>query len=371
MNFSKSYTENVEKKKLSKLSGVFEKGRGSRSNLPNRFETLSREKLIDPEWVEEGDPSIRTRFFNDSSRSLITFNNSPDVGFEASINPYRGCEHGCAYCYARPTHEYLGFSAGLDFETKIMVKEKAPELLAEELSSKNWRPKVLAMSGVTDPYQPIEKKLRLTRRCLEVLLRFRNPVLIITKNHLIVRDLDLLRSLAGFSASGVFISITSLDRDLCHRLEPRTSRPEKRLEAVSSLNAAGIPVGVMVAPVIPGLNDHEIPGILQASAQAGARFAGMVPVRLPMGVAPLFEEWIDSHYPERKGKILGRIREIRGGKLNDPDFGSRMRGSGPYADQIRNLFNLACRKAGLNRDKLALSVEHFRNDSKVQLALEF
>jgi DNA repair photolyase len=342
------------------------KGRGSHFNPPIRFESIERI----PEPID-GEPLScpTTQFFTDSSRSIIAYNQSPDVGFDASINTYRGCEHGCAYCYARPTHEYLGFSAGLDFETKIVVKEKAPELLRSELSDSRWKPKVLAMSGVTDPYQPIERRLRLTRRCLEVLLEFRNPVIIITKNNGVIRDLDLLSQLAEFQSAAVFLSITTLDPDLCGMLEPRTSRPEKKLEAIAALSRAGIQTGVMVAPVIPGLTDQEIPAIVQAATQAGARFAGMVPLRLPYAVAPLFEAWLDTHLPGRKSKILNRIKSIRRGKLNDPNFGSRMEGEGVFADQIKALFDLACKKNGVRENGPELSTQHFKFSSHGQLAL--
>ncbi len=250
-----------------------------------------------------------TQYFRDGTKSVITRNNSPDVGFETSLNPYRGCEHGCIYCYARPTHEYLGFSAGLDFESKIMVKTNAPELLRAELESRRWQPQTLVLSGVTDPYQPVERKLRITRGCLEVLARFRNPVAIITKNHLVTRDIDLLRELAASNAVAVNISVTSLDPNLQRVLEPRTTSPQGRLDAIRQLRAANIPVGVMVAPIIPGLTDHEVPKILDACAKAGAQFAGYTIVRLPWAVAPLFEHWLGEHFPDRKEKVLGRIRD--------------------------------------------------------------
>jgi DNA repair photolyase len=346
------------------------KGRGSAENPPNRFDSIARDKFVDSDWEVESETSPVTQFLIDSSRTIITSNSSPDVGFEASINPYRGCEHGCAYCYARPTHEYLGFSSGLDFETRIMVKERAPELLRRELSAKGWIPKILAMSGVTDPYQPIERKLKLTRACLEVLLEFQNPVVMITKNHGVVRDRDLLSPLADVQAAIVYISITTLDRDLCGILEPRTSRPEKRLEAISILNSEGIPTGVMVAPVIPGLTDPEMPRILDSAARAGAKFAGMVPLRLPLAVAPLFEDWLEKRLPGQKQKILNRIRELRGGALNDPDFGSRMTGKGVFARQIRDLFELSCRKAGLNKEKYHLSTQYFRKPAGNQLSFD-
>src|SRR6202049_4829953 len=277
--------------------------------------------------VPEEQPRRATQYFRDGSKTIITRNSSPDVGFETSVSPYRGCEHGCIYCYARPTHEYLGFSAGLDFESKIMVKTDAPQLLRAELESPRWQPQVVVMSGVTDPYQPIEKKLRITRGCLEILGKFRNPFAIITKNRLVTRDIDLLRELASFNAAAVNISVTSLDANLQRVLEPRTSIPSARLEAIAQLRSARIPVGVMVAPIIPGLTDHEVPRILQACAKAGAQFAGYTIVRLPWAVAPLFEHWLEEHFPERKEKILGRIRHLRGNnRLNNFKLHARITG---------------------------------------------
>jgi len=342
-------------------------GRGASVNPANRFAALHLEP--DPE-ERPGDevPALTTKYYRDSTRTIIAHNDSPDVGFESSINPYRGCEHGCIYCYARPTHEYLGFSAGLDFESRIMVKEEAPELLAKELSAPRWKPQVLIMSGVTDPYQPIERRLQLTRRCLEVLARFRNPVAIITKNQLVTRDTDLLGELAAHQAAAVNISVTSLDPKLQRVLEPRTSSPRARLEAIARLRTAGIPVGVMVAPVIPGLTDHELPAILQAAAEAGAQFAGYIVVRLPYAVAPLFERWLEEHFPDRKEKVLGRIRHLRGGeRLNDPRFKSRMRGEGIFAEQIAALFEVGCRRAGLGQ-RPGLSATAFRRPNE-QLSL--
>jgi len=334
-------------------------GRGSASNPKNRFEAL--EFVPDPsDDCEEDRPNPRTIFLRDDSQSIISRNNSPDVGFDASVNVYRGCEHGCAYCYARPTHEYLGFSAGLDFETKIMVKENAPELLRAELSKKSWKPQLLAMSGVTDCYQPIERRLQLTRRCIAVLAEFRNPLGIVTKNHLVTRDKDLLAELARFNAVSVMISITTLDGALAKTLEPRASPPSRRLAAVEELAAAGIPVRVLMAPVIPGLTDHEMPALLQACAKAGARDAGFVALRLPWAVAPLFEAWLDRHAPGAKDKVLNRIRDMRGGKLNDPRFGVRMRGEGFFAEQLRELFRVAHHRAGFPRDAPPLSSASFR-----------
>src|SRR2546430_15648707 len=334
------------------------RARGAAENPPNRFERIALER--DADWKDPDGPAPSTQFFKDHSDSIINYNDSPDVGFETSVNPYRGCEHGCIYCFARPTHEYLGFSAGLDFETRIMVKENAPELLRKELSSRKWKPQVVVMSGVTDCYQPIERKLKLTRRCLEVLTDFRNPVAIITKNVLVTRDIDLYASLASDNAAAVNISVTTLDPTLTPKLEPRAPLPNARLAAISELSRAGIPVGVLVAPVIPALTDHEMPAILAAAVDAGAKWAGYVPLRLPYGIKELFETWLGQHFPERKEKILNRIRALRGGQLNDPRFGTRMRGEGVFAEQIEALFALSCRKAGLTSPRPELSTASFR-----------
>jgi DNA repair photolyase len=320
------------------------RGRGSSSNPANRFEKLHYER--DPDAPPGEEPAPRTQFLKDRTGSLITTNDSPDVGFAASINPYRGCEHGCVYCYARPYHEYLGFSAGLDFETKILVKEDAPRLLRKELNSPHWKPQVLGLSGVTDAYQPIERHLLLTRRCLEVLALFRNPVVVVTKNHLVTRDADLLARLAETRAAVVCLSVTTLEDRLAGELEPRATRPRGRLEAIRQLSTAGVPVSVLVAPIIPGLNDHEIPAILAAAREAGAVHAGYVMLRLPHGLPELFGQWLRAHYPERMERVLSRLREVRDGNLNDPRFGSRMRGQGPIADAIATLFRLTYRKLG-------------------------
>jgi len=341
--------------------------RGAVSNPPNRFEKIHFEPH--PDWNPEDDPLPRTQFLRDRTSTIITYNDSPDVGFEASINPYRGCEHGCIYCYARPFHEYLGFSSGLDFETKIMVKENAPKLLREELASPKWHPKVIAMSGVTDCYQPVERRLKLTRGCLEVLAEFRNPVGIVTKNNLVTRDIDLLGELAKHNAAAVFISLTTLDTELRKVMEPRTSPPAARLATISTLSQAGIPVGVLIAPVIPGLTDHEIPALVEAAAQAGARTAGYVVLRLPHSVAPLFEQWLGTHFPNRKDKVLNRLRAMRHGKLYESAFGQRMRGEGIFADQIDSLFDVACRKHGLGGWLPELSTAAFRRVSGPQLEL--
>jgi DNA repair photolyase len=341
--------------------------RGAGSNPPNRFEPIRLER--DPDWDSEADPLPRTQFLKDRTSTIIAHNDSPDVGFEFTLNPYRGCEHGCIYCYARPTHEYLGFSSGLDFETRIMVKEDAPRLLREELSSPRWQPTPIGLSGVTDCYQPIERRLKLTRGCLEVLAQFRNPVSIVTKNLLVTRDTDLLSELAGCGAAQVCISLTTLDPDLRAVMEPRTSPPAARLAAIRMLSSAGIPVGVLVGPTIPGLTDHEMPGILEAAAHAGARFAGYEMLRLPHAVAPLFEEWLEQHFPLKKQKVLDSIRAVRGGELNDARFGSRMRGEGLLADQISQMFHVACRRAGLSTTGPELSIAAFRQPGGAQLGL--
>jgi DNA repair photolyase len=346
-------------------------GRGASWSPANRFETLHVD-LTDTDFLDadadaEERPRCPTQYFRDGTKSIITRNNSPDVGFETSLNPYRGCEHGCIYCYARPTHEYLGFSAGLDFESKIMVKTNAPELLRAELESPRWQPQTLVMSGVTDPYQPIERKLRITRGCLEVLAKFKNPVAIITKNRLVTRDIDLLCELAKYNAVAVNLSVTSLDPNLQRVLEPRTSSPQARLDAIRQLRSAGIPTGVMVAPVIPGLTDHEIHKILDACGKAGAQFAGYTIVRLPWAVAPLFEHWLEEHFPDRKEKVLGRIRHLRGDRLNNSQWHTRMIGDGIFAEQIASLFEVSCRHTGIG-ERPKLSRESFRR-STTQLRL--
>jgi len=346
-------------------------GRGASWSPANRFERLHVDladiDVVDGEPNAEERPRRQTQYFRDGTKSIITRNDSPDVGFETSLNPYRGCEHGCIYCYARPTHEYLGFSAGLDFESKIMVKMNAPELLRAELELPRWQPQTLVMSGVTDPYQPIERKLRITRGCLEVLAKFRNPVAIITKNRLVTRDIDLLCELTKYNAVAVNLSVTSLDPNLQRVLEPRTSSPQARLDAIKQLRCAGIPTGVMVAPVIPGLTDHEIPRILDAFGKAGAQFAGYTIVRLPWAVAPLFEHWIEEHFPDRKEKVLQRIRHLRGDRLNSSQWHTRMTGEGIFAEQIAALFRVGCRHAGIS-SRPNLSTAAFRR-AKEQLRL--
>lgn len=353
---------------------VDHKGRGASSQTLNRFDQYSYEPEAQgwDNYPDHERPLLRTKFVPDASRSILAKNDSPDIGFNYSLNPYRGCEHGCAYCYARPTHEYLGHSAGLDFESIIYMKEKAPELLREAFYKPSWQGDFVMLSGNTDCYQPIERKLQITRRCLEVFAEFRNPVGVITKNALVVRDIDLFQELAKYNAVSVCISITTLDNDLCGVLEPRTSRPQARLEAVAKLAEAEIPVSVNVAPVIAGLNDHEIPRILKAAKDAGARSAGMIPVRLPLAVTPLFEEWLSVHRPEKKEKVLNLIRDVRGGGLNDSQFGSRMRGQGPVADQMHQMFKIYARKYGLDGGYPSVNGGHFRRPPRAgdQLTLD-
>jgi DNA repair photolyase len=342
------------------------KGRGAADNPPNRFERLHYEPTDDGASDER--PAPATQFFKDKTQSIIATNDSSDVGFNASINPYRGCEHGCIYCYARPYHEFLGLSAGLDFETKIFVKEDAPKLLRKELNSPRWEPQVIAISGVTDAYQPIERHLQLTRRCLEVLAEFRNPVGIITKNRLVTRDIDILTKLAEHRSACVAIAVTTLDGELARVMEPRATMPAGRLEAIRELTDAGIPTSVLIAPTIPGLTDHEMPAILAAARDAGACHAGFVMLRLPHGLGDLFTNWLDQHFPEKKDKILSRVRAMRGGELNDPRFGHRMTGDGIIAETVRQLFEVTCKKLGFpGRGKLSTAA--FRRPEETPMLL--
>ena len=332
------------------------RGRGASFNPPNRFERLHVDRSG---WTDPDDPPPRTVLLEDATRSILSRNDSPDVGFDVGINPYRGCSHGCVYCYARPMHEYLGFSAGLDFETRIVVKRKAPELLREALASPKWRPQVIALSGATDAYQPAERRLRITRRLLEVLSEFRNPVAVVTKSYLVTRDVDLLADLAEHRAASVVVSVTSLRNEIQRAMEPRASSPGRRLGAIKVLADAGIPVGVNVAPVVPGLTDHELPEILEAAADAGASFASYIVLRLPHGVKEIFTDWLERHVPERKEKVLNRLRELRGGRLYDSRYAVRGRGEGPWAEQVRKLFGVSCARLGLERPP-ELSTDAFR-----------
>lgn len=347
------------------------RGRGASFNPPNRFEELHVEPFEEDEFLADEETSLKipTKFYVDASKTILSSNNSPDLGFAYSMNPYRGCEHGCIYCYARPSHEYLGFSSGIDFETKIMVKSDAPKLLAKAFSDLSWMPRLVVLSGNTDCYQPVERKLELTRQCLKVFLDFRNPVSIITKNALVLRDLDILKQMSEFGTVSVTISITTLDNQLARVMEPRTSSPFKRLEAVKTLADNGVRVEVLLAPVIPGLNDEEIPAILHEASKNGARSAGYVMLRLPYAIKDLFKDWLQRTLPERSGKILSRIRDIRGGKLNDSTFGKRMKGEGPVADAVKQLFATHYRKYFPDPQSSRLSTAHFRRPLEDQLLL--
>lgn len=343
---------------------VARKGRGAVRNPSGRFERLDAQYEPDPDCAEP----IKTEFYLDTSRKIISTNDSPDVGFSASLNPYRGCEHGCVYCFARPSHEYLGLSSGLDFETKIFVKLDAPPLLRAAMMHKNWQPQVIVMSGVTDCYQPFERGFRITRQCLEIFHEFRNPIAIITKNHLVTRDVDILARMAEWRGAHVNISITTLDRDLARALEPRASTPQRRIDAIKLLSDAGVPVNVMVAPIIPGLTDEEIPSILEAAANAGAQSAASTLLRLPWNLKEHFEQWLEVHAPLRKQKVLNKLRAMRGGKLYDATWGQRMRGEGEYWDQLMQLFALHRKKYGLLGMRDGLSTAQFRRPSD-QLSL--
>lgn len=345
-------------------------GRGSSLKIANRFERIELEEdweQLDADDQAEGLRSkVATEYFFDQSESIVSQNNSPDIDFNYSVNPYRGCAHGCAYCYARPTHEYLGFNAGLDFESKIMVKRDAANLFRKWLSRPTWKKNVepIAFSGVTDCYQPCEKDFRLTRQCLEVACEFRQPVRIVTKNALILRDLDVLTEMASQQLVSVAISLASLDKSLIRRMEPRSSAPQARLGAISALAQAGIPVMVLVAPIIPGVNDEEIAPTLKAIAEAGAHSAGYTLLRLPQTVEPVFLDWLAKNFPDRVEKVVDRIRSLRDGKLNESEFGTRMKGKGIWSEQISQLFHLIRKQAGLQRGSTELRIDLFRVPEK-------
>ncbi len=351
------------------------KGRGSHINPANRFEVIH----VDADWEHfDGDVDFlaeadrpKTEYLPDASQSIVAENHSPDVPFRFSVNPYRGCSHGCSYCYARPTHEYLGLNAGLDFETKVLVKHDAPKLLRAFLSRPSWQPEPITFSGVTDCYQPAERDFRLTRQCLEVAWETRQPIGIITKNAMVVRDLDILQPMASSRLVHVYLSVTTLDAELARTMEPRTSTPAARLRAVRTLADAGIPVGVMVAPVIPSLNDNEIPSILAAAAEAGAKSAGYVVLRLPLTVRPVFQEWLERTRPDSRSRIENAIRSVRSGNLNTPDFGKRMSGTGLLAEQVGKVFRTFAKKHGLDGKLPAYDCTQFRAapDSAGQLRL--
>ncbi|HEY2465145.1 MAG TPA: PA0069 family radical SAM protein [Steroidobacteraceae bacterium] len=322
------------------------KGRGSSSNVAGRFDSLTLEKADDGWYQDEIVENLTETVLPDRARSVITSNDSPDVGFDVSINPYRGCAHGCVYCFARPTHSYLGLSPGLDFETKLFYKADAANILEAELAKPKYVCKTIALGINTDGYQPLEKRLQVTRGILAVLTRCRHPVTIVTKSALIVRDLDLLTDLAKDKLVSVMVSITSLTNDIKRTLEPRTASPQARLRVIQQLSEAGVPVGVLVAPVIPAITDHEIEDIMSAAKDAGASRAGYVLLRLPHELKIIFREWLAEHYPDRAKHVMSLINQSRGGKDYDSQFGTRMRGTGPYAELLRTRFDLAKRKLG-------------------------
>jgi len=337
------------------------RGRGARSNRTGRFEAAQQEAFDDGWTTEDAQPAqIATTLQPMKSRTIIAHNDSPDVGFSASINPYRGCEHGCIYCYARPAHAYLGLSPGLDFETRLFFKPEAGRLLARELSKPRYKPEVIHIGGDTDPYQPAERRLRVARAVLETLSRFSHAFSIITKSALILRDLDILAPMAAQGLTRVAVSVTSLDRRLARSMEPRAATPERRIEAIRRLSEAGVPVTVMFAPSIPGLNDHEMEAVLEAAAQAGAAGAGYVALRLPLEIAELFQEWLASDHPGRAKKVMSLVRQMRGGRDYDSAWGQRMKGQGPIADLMGQRFAAAKRRYGLDRPSMALDLGKFR-----------
>ncbi len=342
------------------------RGRGAAFNPANKFD--KHHHVEDPAELDEADlRQVKTEFIADTSKSALSKNNSPDIPFTYSLNPYRGCEHGCIYCYARPSHEFLGYSAGLDFETRIVVKYDIAAMLAKAFQKKSWEPEPIMLSGNTDCYQPAERKLNLTRSCLEVMAWYRNPVAILTKNYLVTRDLDILEEMAAMNLVKVSLSITSLKPDIAHKMEPRTSHPLRRLEAVEKFASRGIPVGIMVAPIVPGLTDEEMPEIMKAAADRGAQWAHYVMLRLPGAVKPLFLRWLEEEFPDRKQRVINRLRDLRGDALTDKKFGRRMRGTGRWADIISQLHKHTVKQLGLNQYKLPLSTEHFRRAGQQDL----
>lgn len=346
------------------VSDTRRRGRGAGLNPSSRFEVFSRD-VFDDDWQTLDDlPAFKTQVQVENSRSVITRNTSPDLHFDRSINAYRGCEHGCIYCYARPTHAYMGLSAGLDFESKLFVKQGAAKLLLKELSRKSYTAKTIALGTNTDPYQPIEKDWRVTREILEVLEKTNHPVAIITKSHLVTRDIDILERMAKKNLVRIAISITTLDKTLSRAMEPRAATPALRLKTIHELKAAGIPTSVTIGPVIPALNDHEIERILESAKSAGADEASYILLRLPGEVSPLFRDWLLREYPDRYNRVLNLLHSMRGGKDYDAKFGERMRGNGPYAWQIGNRFEIACRKIGLNRECYELNAGLFVSPAK-------
>ena len=336
-------------------------GRGAVSNREGRFERFRSEAFDDGWHGLDWEPTpISTTVTPEKSCTLITRNDSPDVPFELSINPYKGCEHGCIYCFARPTHAFVGLSPGLDFESRLFSKPEAAARLREQFSQRGYQPQVIALGANTDPYQPVEKELEITRSILEVMEEFRHPVGIVTKSNLVLRDLDLLQALASQNLVHVMVSVTTLDRELARRMEPRAPTPKRRLRAMRSLVEAGVPVGVLASPMIPGLNDSEVESILKSASEAGAHAAGYILIRLPLEVKELFIEWLETHYPTKASHVLNLIRDARTGKLYDPQFGTRMRGTGRYAEMLEQRFEVARRRFGLGRTPEPLDATRFR-----------
>ena len=352
------------------------RGRGAVSNAVGRYEKQTR-VLLDDGWddgwrsEDGGPPPLRTEVILDATRSIIASNKSPDISFDQSINPYRGCEHGCIYCYARPSHAYLGMSPGTDFESRLFAKPNAAALLAKELSAPGYVPRVIAMGTNTDPYQPLEKKMRITRSILEVLRDFKNPVAIVTKSPLILRDIDILSDMAKMGLAKAALSVTTLDRKLARVMEPRAGTPTRRLQAIQGLSDAGIPVGVMFAPAIPALNDHEMEAVLSAAADSGARSAGYVLLRLPLEIKDLFREWLETNTPDRAKHVMALVRSMRGGKDYDSNWNSRMTGTGPYAQMMARRFHMAVKRLGLNLPNAPLATHKFKRPARAgdQLAL--
>ena len=336
------------------------RGRGAASNATGRFETMQREEIDDGWERDEAPAALETEITLERPRTIITRNESPDISFDRSINPYRGCEHGCTYCFARPTHAYLGLSAGLDFESKLFVKEGAAALLERELANPKYSPRVIALGVNTDAYQPIERRYRVTRSVLEVLARAKHPVGIITKSNLILRDLDILAPMAAEGLVKVYVSVTTLDRDIARRMEPRAPTPGRRLEAIERLAAAGVPVGVMAAPMIPAVNDGEIETILTRAYAAGAREAGYVALRLPLELREMFREWLAVNFPDKLKHTLSLVQSMHGGKDYNSQWGQRMAGSGPYAWMLGRRFEIAARKLGFREAPLTLREDLFR-----------
>jgi DNA repair photolyase len=348
------------------------RGRGSYSNASGRYERFTK-ALTDDGWgnLDEPAPPLRTTVIRDASRTIITRNQSPDISFDRSINPYRGCEHGCVYCFARPTHAWLGLSPGLDFESKLYMKPNAAMLLDKELRHPKYKPAVIAIGTNTDPYQPIEKTRKITREILKVLSAHRHPVAIVTKSAMVTRDIDILGPMAERGLAKVALSVTTLDRRLARKMEPRAATPERRLDTIKLLAKAGIPTGVMVAPLIPALNDMEIEAILARAAGAGARSAGFIVLRMPLEIKDLFREWLEEHYPDRAAHVLSLIRDMRGGKDYDATWGQRMKGKGPYAAQLGLRFRMAARRLGLNELEMKLDTSQFKPPPQIGDQMSF